>query len=214
MEIIYEEILEETADSIEALSEDVFACATYQLLERENEEIQAKRTGSVMIYNIEKGSVKRLQTIKTNAILDMKWHRKSDEKMLTTADSKGEVHFYSTSDDNSLQEKTMLVVDEDALCLSADWYKTDRPNKLAYSLSSGNLAIVQLGELEPTVIKTWKGHSLEAWIIACDYVNPDILYSGADDCLLKMWDLRSGVDLSFLSTKSHILPIGPRNSLV
>lgn len=207
MEIIYEETLEETADSIEALSKDVFACATYQLLERENGETQAKRTGSVMIYNIEQGSVKRLQTIKTNAILDMKWHRTSDDKILTTADSKGKAHFYSASDDNLLQEKTMLVVDDDALCLSADWYKTEHPDKVAYSLSSGNLAIVQLGESEPIVIKTWNGHSLEAWIIACDYINPDVLYSGADDCLLKMWDLRTGVNRACITSKRHSMGV-------
>lgn len=207
MEIIYEELLEETSDSIEALSEDVFACATYQLLERENEETQARRTGSVMMYKIEQDSVKRLQTIKTNAILDMKWHRSSNEKILTTADSKGEVHFYSVNDYNLLQEKTMLVVDGDALCLSADWYKTERPNQVAYSLSSGNLAVVQLAESAPAVIKTWSGHSLEAWIIACDYVNPDILYSGADDCLLKMWDLRTGVDRACITSKRHSMGV-------
>ena len=206
MEIIYEEILEETADSIEALSEDVFACATYQLLEREQEETQAQRTGSVMMYKIDRDSVKRLQTIKTNAILDMKWHRSGHQKILTTADSKGEVHFYSAND-NLLEEKTMLVVDKEALCLSSDWYKTEFPSQVAYSLSSGNLAIVQLAESEPTVIKNWTGHSLEAWIITCDYANHDILYSGADDCLLKMWDLRTGVDRACITSKRHSMGV-------
>ena len=208
MEIIYEETLEQTADSIEALSQDVFACATYQLLERESEEVQAERTGSVMMYIIEDDHVvKRLQTLKTNAILDMKWHRTGSQKMLTTADSKGEVHFYSEKE-NMLVEKALLVVDENVLCLSADWYRnTDNPEKVAYSMSSGDLALVQLVESEPVVVKTWKAHSLEAWIIACDYANSDVFYSGADDCLLKIWDLRTGVERACITSKRHSMGV-------
>ena len=38
----------------------------------------------------------------------------------------------------------------------------------------------------------WKGHDLEAWICAYDFHNASLVYSGGDDCKLKMWDLRQG----------------------
>lgn len=38
MDLIYSEVLEETADSVEAVpGQDYFTCGTYQLLERNNE---------------------------------------------------------------------------------------------------------------------------------------------------------------------------------
>ncbi|XP_066914341.1 diphthine methyltransferase-like [Clytia hemisphaerica] len=207
MKIIHEEILEQTADSIESLSEDVFACATYQLLERKSDDQPAERVGSVLLYKIQNGeSVKRLCTTKTNAILDMKWHRSSYQKILSTADSKGIVHFYSVVDDQ-LKEDNSLVLNEDALCLSVDWYKTHSPEKVAYSLSNGDLAIVQLTESGPELLNSWTGHTLEAWIVACDRVNENILYTGADDCLLKMWDLRMGTERASVTSKRHSMGV-------
>jgi len=206
METIYTEILEQTADSIEALSSEVFACATYQLLDRKNDEIAVKRIGSIMLYKVQNDEVRNTHLLKTNAILDMKWHRLSEKAILGSADSKGEVHFYSISNDH-LKEESHLVIDADALCLSIDWFKSKLPDKVAYSLSSGYLALVQLTENGPVLTDTWKAHSLETWIIACDRENENILYSGSDDCLLRMWDLRNGTDRACFTSKQHLMGV-------
>lgn len=211
-EIQYSELLEHTADSIEAYSDSIFACATYQLIEKpKDDESPAERIGSLMLYEIckeeTKGNitdcVQKLQHLKTNAILDMKWHKNdADNSILTVADSKGEVHFYNFTE-KRLVHQNRLIIDAESLCLSTDWCKTVNPHQAAYSMSSGDLCIVQLAESEPTLIHSWKGHSLEAWIIACDYENGNLFYSGADDCRLKLWDLRMGLSNACFTSKYH-----------
>jgi diphthine methyl ester acylhydrolase len=37
---------------------------------------------------------------------------------------------------------------------------------------------------------TWKAHEYETWIAAYDAADPNIIYTGADDCYLRLWDLR------------------------
>ena len=57
------------------------------------------------------------------------------------------------------------------------------------------------------MLNSWTGHSLESWIVACDRVNENILYTGADDCLLKMWDLRVGTKRPSITSKRHSMGV-------
>ena len=41
------------------------------------------------------------------------------------------------------------------------------------------------------IIQTSKQHDFEAWICTYDTWDPNLIYSGGDDCKLKIWDLRS-----------------------
>lgn len=219
----YSEVLEHTADSIEAYSVSLFSCATYQLVENAlGDDTPAERIGSLMLYEVSCDdtpndavvSVRKLQHISTNAVLDMKWYKQyggttttsnataGNNAILTVADSKGEAHFYNLVNER-LAHQNRLVIDAKSLALSTDWSKTAEPHQIAYSMSSGDLCIVQLTESEPTIVHNWKGHSLEAWIIACDYENGNLLYSGADDCRLKVWDQRMGFDNACFTSKYH-----------
>ena len=45
------------------------------------------------------------------------------------------------------------------------------------------------GALE--IVQTSKQHDYEAWICTYDTWDPNLIYSGGDDCKLKIWDLRS-----------------------
>lgn len=204
----YSEELHQTADSIEAYSKSHFVCATYQLLDKpkDSDNLPVERIGSLMLYKVHDNEkeciVEKIQHIDSNAVLDMKWHRTSSNAILTVADSKGEAHFYGMINEK-LQHQHCLVIDSSTLCLSADWCKTTYPQNVAYSLSSGDLCMVQLTESQPSVLQRWKGHTLEAWIIAADCTNEKLFYSGADDCRLKLWDLRMGVDRACFVSKYH-----------
>ena len=49
---------------------------------------------------------------------------------------------------------------------------------------------LQLTSAGFTTLQSWKGHDLETWTCSFDNWNPNIAYSGGDDCFFKAWDLR------------------------
>ncbi|XP_057314494.1 diphthine methyltransferase-like [Hydractinia symbiolongicarpus] len=206
MDLIYSEVLEETADSVEAVpGQDYFTCGTYQLLERTNETCPAKRCGSLILYKLDGSNVTRLKNISMNAILDMKWHS-AQHPTLTVADSCGNALYYTFKNER-LEKAAVISINAESLCLSVDWCKSDSPDNAIYSLSSGELSLVKYAESAPVIINSWKAHSLEAWIVAADYENMNLFYSGADDCLLKVWDTRASVDKPCAVSKHHMMGV-------
>lgn len=206
--VIYSEDLSETADSIETIpnSNNLFTCGTYQLVESEtsNEKSSSHRVGTLKLYEIDENDVvQNLQNITQNAILDMKWKpNNSNENILTVADSCGRALYYNLNEKH-LEEKAILEIDSESLCLSTDWSKFS--TQVAYSMSSGEIIIVEYSNSSPVILNKWKGHSLEAWIVATDGEN--LLYTGADDCLLKQWDKRMGFDRATFTSKQHTMGV-------
>jgi len=47
-----------------------------------------------------------------------------------------------------------------------------------------------MSESNMTVTAQWQAHDLEAWSAAFDRWQEHVVYSGADDCMFKGWDLR------------------------
>lgn len=60
------------------------------------------------------------------------------------------------------------------------------------SFSDGHMAVYSLERPDSALV--WQAHDLEAWIGAFDYWQPSVVYSGADDCRLKVWDTRTACD--------------------
>ena len=91
---------------------------------------------------------------------------------------------------------TLVVNDENALCLSLDWTsRTTNDARMAVSQSNGTLALAP--SIEKRVIETWDAHGYETWICAWSRWNDNILWSGAylltgaDDLTLRGWDTRT-----------------------
>jgi diphthamide biosynthesis protein 7 len=61
-----------------------------------------------------------------------------------------------------------------------------RNPQIAVSDSEGCISIVNLERGEDRIHHQWKAHDFEAWITAFDYHNTTQVYTGGDDCLLKM----------------------------
>ena len=218
---IYRETLDETADSVEAVNENAFVCGTYQLLNDDGkEQSSTNRVGSLLLYQLFGAdvdqrndsennrndsnvgyTVKLSQKILMKAILDMKWHDSDD--ILSVADSCGNATFYELKD-NNLEKMSEMNIAENALLLSTDWCHTETSEKVFYSLSSGNLCLFDYSTQSPLIL--WKAHDLEAWIVANDYHDTNILYSGADDCLFKKWDVRCLVKPCVVS-KHHMMGV-------
>ena len=95
------------------------------------------------------------------------------------------------------------------LCLSLDWCKQQRyylysciirfiiscstcsQPVLAVSDSIGRISTVEVTDSGARVLHGWQAHEFEAWIAAFGH-QPYMVYSGGDDCKLRVWDLRTG----------------------
>lgn len=79
---------------------------------------------------------------------------------------------------------------------------------LACSTSEGTLSCLKLTTTDLRQEATWAAHDAEIWMCAFDAWNKDVLFSGADDCVLKVWDLRAGTDVPCaLNRKTHTMGV-------
>jgi WD40 repeat protein len=106
----------------------------------------------------------------------------------------------SSDDENSSQQR---------LCLSLDW---SAQQQIIVSESSGTLALWRMvaDSAELTLEHRWRAHTqrgssspAEVWIAFFNKHSPNILVSGADDSLLKGWDLRAGTTTPIFTSRQH-----------
>lgn len=55
---------------------------------------------------------------------------------------------------------------------------------------------------------SWQAHEYDAWICRFDRHQPNLVYSGGDDGLLKLWDMREDVTLPSLTLRSKLHTAG------
>uniref|UniRef100_A0A2A4J3Y9 methylated diphthine methylhydrolase n=1 Tax=Heliothis virescens TaxID=7102 RepID=A0A2A4J3Y9_HELVI len=182
---------------------DVLVCGTYQLDKKDEQgDPSAKQTRLGRIYlfvvNNETTDLVPIQSIDTSGILDQKWcyHTIRDYPVLAVVTSVGNLELYQlTNEDGSLELKLWLeqAIGQDVLALSVDWStnKTSAEEPcLVISDSAGCVHILKIVENGIREIGKWESHSFEAWIAAFNYWNPDVFYSGGDDCVFKSYDVR------------------------
>ena len=78
---------------------------------------------------------------------------------------------------------------------------------IAVSDSLGCLSLVDLSHSGPRLVKHWKAHQFEAWIVCCGVDggigsgDHHVLYSGGDDCRLCQWDTRESLNKPTFTSK-------------
>jgi diphthamide biosynthesis protein 7 len=157
--------------------------------------------------------------VDTAATLDLKWAppapagvATASAPLLAQACADGNVELYELrQDENAPEEEEDVVGGDDALarnvslhhstsfrvgsgslCLSLSWSPRTDESLVAVTQANGSVAVLALdtgGELRE--VRTWNAHDYEAWICAYNAWQPDVLYTGADDCLFKAWDVRT-----------------------
>ena len=86
-----------------------------------------------------------------------------------------------------------------ATCL--DW-RAD--GTLAVSAADGSFRVVREETSSVEVVDAIEGaHDLEMWAVAFDLARADVLYTGADDCAFKVWDLRAASRATVVNRKTH-----------
>jgi diphthamide biosynthesis protein 7 len=182
-----------SADSVEFCPiigfQSYFVVGTYQVQEGES---TYSRLGKIYLFEEFEGGMKKIQSIDSDAILDMKWCLESKQPLLAAVSATGQTILYELNTLGILIEMARHQNTSQTLCLSVDWSPFE-PHKLVVSQSNGNIQILIWDNLSLDLVDEWKGHGFEAWIACFDPQQSHIVYSGADDCTLKIWDLRSMV---------------------
>uniref|UniRef100_K3WR76 methylated diphthine methylhydrolase n=1 Tax=Globisporangium ultimum (strain ATCC 200006 / CBS 805.95 / DAOM BR144) TaxID=431595 RepID=K3WR76_GLOUD len=213
----------ETADCVEACPIEGFessvVVATYQLHKANAQEADAqddatsdRRCGTLQHFHVNHDvnegevSITKVEEITTSSgIFDIKWssHALNGKAVLAAATAAGTLELYElikeTDEPMHRIQHTGILSEKDdtSMCLSLDWSNRVIPNQ------------------EPTIC--WQAHDLfgspiEAWIVAFNCHDPNVLFSGADDATLKGWDLRMQNDDStsspiFKNTRTHSMGV-------
>eukprot|EP00730_Choanoeca_flexa_P004535 TRINITY_DN11724_c0_g2_i1.p1 TRINITY_DN11724_c0_g2~~TRINITY_DN11724_c0_g2_i1.p1 ORF type:complete len:322 (+),score=9.96 TRINITY_DN11724_c0_g2_i1:2-967(+) len=184
-----------TADSVEFCPHDSskLALGLYQLKDDPNgtEESPKLRCGRVVLWDFDSqdGSVSEIDRHDMAAILDMKWSTAmvADRSILGIVTAAGDLELWQLVDDQ-LRKSTQIRVAEDQLALSLDW-----ANRV-----DSTLRLTETGRV--------RAHDFPAWICAYNYHQTHTVYSGGDDCKLKVWDTRS-FERPQLVNKHHMMGV-------
>ena len=179
---------------------DLIATGTYQVVKvndevdkEEEESPETKRLGRVYLHRVkrdedEKLSVDEVCRRETQAVLDMKWAPGRD-RILAVADAGGQLTVYRTGSDEEIE----LILEgvcktTPGLALSLDWAANGE--LVVVSDSKGEVVVVRMAEGGMEEERRLAGHTYEAWTAAFSRTDQNIIFSGGDDCVFNMWDLR------------------------
>lgn len=225
--------LEYCADSVEFCPiegfQDLFVCGNYQLVSGETQE----KCGRILLYKVstDDGTDERkdtqnhkkmtlLSSLDTSASFDVKWsgHRIAGGTLLGDACADGGLNIYKLeqsedNDENELQSKIVCIHSTvyKSSSVYIDWNNrvaNQESTRVCASHSNGDVSCSQLGqEGALTQMVSWKAHDLEVWVASFNQWQPDIIYSGSDDCKFKGWDLRMGGRVAILNNSVHSMGV-------
>jgi WD40 repeat protein len=75
-------------------------------------------------------------------------------------------------------------------------------DSILVTLSTGEVAVVTLANGNMETTRTWQAHDLEVWCSA--WKTPNIVLTGGDDALLRIWDLREDIVTQTMVSKWFI----------
>ncbi|XP_062169708.1 uncharacterized protein LOC133875554 [Alnus glutinosa] len=203
--------LDGNADCVEFCPHDtyrhVLAASTYMLQEGD----QPSRSGSISLFNVDAnmGCLDLFHRVDTAGIFDMKWSPVGGNVgcLLAQADADGCLRFHSLESCLDGAEGVLLKeISGDkissSMCLCLDWNPS--ATSITVGLSDGSVSMVSLLESQMEVQQEWKAHDFELWASSFDIHQPQLVYTGSDDCKFSCWDLRDTPSkLAFQNTKVH-----------
>ena len=193
--------------------EHILACGSYELLSEE----PPRRLGALALLSTADAQLEVLHETPTRSdtsaegegVLDCAWlpvesARATGARLLATASSEGCASLFSlatqcgSGDDSSatvaeLRAETRMACDGAGVCMSLDWSRADGAEpRVALTSTAGMLFVGALDSAALRLTHSWQAHELEGWAVAFGTDGPHTLFSGADDGVLRRWDLRAG----------------------
>ncbi|XWS60753.1 hypothetical protein CRYUN_Cryun07bG0063000 [Craigia yunnanensis] len=205
--------LEGNADAVEFCPHEgyqqVLAASTYTLQEGD----QPSRAGSISLFdvNAEKGNLELFHRVDTAGIFDIKWSPVGGNMglLLAQADADGYLRIYSLegcSDEENAKGGFLNAVCGEkissSMCLFLDWNPS--ATSISVGLSDGSVSIISLVESGIETLQEWKAHDFELWTTCFDLHQPQLVYTGSDDCKFCCWDMRDNPSkMVFQNSKVH-----------
>ncbi|KAK8518217.1 hypothetical protein V6N12_017373 [Hibiscus sabdariffa] len=205
--------LEGNADAVEFCPHNgyqhVLAASTYTLQEGE----QPTRAGSISLFdvNAEKGNLELLHRVDTAGIFDIKWSTVAANAapLLAQADADGYLRIYSLEGSSNEEKPRGGFLNEvggerisSSMCLFLDW--NPLATSISVGLSDGSVSIITIAESGIEKLQEWKAHDFELWTTCFDIHQPQLVYTGSDDCKFSCWDIRdSPSERVFQNSKVH-----------
>ncbi|WJX59738.1 methylated diphthine methylhydrolase [Trifolium repens] len=207
--------LEGNADAVEFCPHNgyhnVLAASTYTLQEGD----QPSRYGSISLFNTDGDTcnLDKVYSEETSGIFDIKWNPPAGHTspLLGQADADGYLRIKMLDGGSDGVQGTYLkeITSEkisDSMCLFLDWNPS--ATSITVGLSDGSVSIVSLHESKLEVQEEWKAHDFELWTTSFDIHQPNLVYTGSDDCKFCCWDLRdSPSNLVFKNSKVHTMGV-------
>lgn len=203
--------------------EQYLLCGTYHLEEQCTPAVDdtlplpslpppGRREGHIYVYeyDVDCNTFERIDSVDTAAILDLKWNCFGGDQLVAAANAVGEVLLYRFADRklHALSTAHLETTAENLLTLAIDWNRSERSTspgttKLVASDSKGNVSLLQLNEATIDVLSIWSAHSFEAWTCCFDRWAENVVYTGGDDVLLHVFDIRAGAQ-KMMTNQSHM----------
>ena len=159
-------------------------------------------------------SLKCSSSVNSKAIFDVRWRKQYDSSTnCAVVTAEGGVNIYRLNDElnnaPSLEQLSCIELDplNQPSALSALYVNWLDGLSLTVALSNGGVSKLSLVSDALSIVSSWTAHSLggcpiEVWVSESDPRNSNVVWTGADDNLLKGWDTRSLSTPSFVS-KDH-----------
>ncbi|OWA51511.1 putative Diphthine methyltransferase [Hypsibius exemplaris] len=182
------------AATCEYLRDGSLLCGTYQLLsgpENENGSQVGTRLGGLLMLSAEAAELKDPLEMSAG-VLDIKPHPTDNLVAVMLAD--GSVNLMASGASETagrarLMEQQRVAVTE-GMCLAGAW--SCKVGSLSVSDSKGGFSVVKPIEANYSVSERFEAvHGYEVWSVCWDHEKPDVVYTGGDDSLLKVTDVRA-----------------------
>ena len=202
------------AESLRSKKGAYVAVGSYKL-----DESSQKRLGQILLFSVDraksKSSLNRVYT-RTGipGVFELKWNDSEGQPLLGCAAADGRFYTFPLDEEpRGLGTEAIFQTsahESEAYCLSCDWspWAASSQQDVVVSRSDGRIAILDLAT--STLRTEWLAHSYpyldrpaEVWYAAYSKWKPNVVYSGADDALLKCWDVSSPDPVCIVKSKQH-----------
>ncbi|KAM7538451.1 hypothetical protein Aperf_G00000065877 [Anoplocephala perfoliata] len=145
-------------------------------------ELTRERAGSLTMFEIISDKIEKTYEIKLPGVLDISW---MSSELCLVASSSGEIYIIHSHPSSSLVVHSVINV-SGKLLLSIDF----QSNKIVTSDEVGNIYLIN--SLDKSIIETWKAHDYEPWCARFVKNDDNLILTGGDDCMARVWDQRIG----------------------